>query len=176
MPISIVLLRGVNVGGRNKLPMASFAELLSQLGAADVQTVIQSGNAVVSAAKQLSPAAIAEALQTEHGFECPVQVWTRTKFLQAVDRNPFPDAVAEPKSLHLFFLQATPTKSAVAALTELCRNDEQIQVIGNVLYLHAPQGIARSKLAQAADRVLSVSTTARNWQTTMRIAKLLDPA
>jgi uncharacterized protein (DUF1697 family) len=181
MPTYLALLRGINVGGKNKLPMATLVGLLEELGCRDVNTYIQSGN-VVFRSKAGSTSrlemSIAQAIDERCGFQPQVLVLTLDQLHRAIESNPFPQAEAEPKSLHLFFLAAKPKQPDFAALDRLKRESERYKLDGTVFYLHAPDGIGKSKLAAAAERLLGVPTTARNWRTVGKIkalAKALSP-
>lgn len=173
MQTYIALLRGINVGGSGKLPMADLRALLTELGAEDVGTYIQSGNAVFrhrASARTLTPK-IRKAIATAHGFEPATLLITAEELQSIADTNPFPKAIAEPKTLHLFLLEQSPSSPNLDRLTELAAPDERFELQGRAFYLHAPSGMARSKLAAQAEKHLGVATTARNWRT---IAKLLD--
>ena len=171
----IALLRGINVGGRNSLPMKSLSQILGSAGCEQVQTYIQSGN-VVFRADVKSAARFGEEIGREiekgHGF-CPaVQLITADELGQAIASNPYPQATSEPKTLHLFFLECAPPEDRVSAAKGLLSDTESFTVIGNLLYLHAPDGIGRSKFAGGIERVLQVKMTGRNWRTVMKLGDL----
>jgi uncharacterized protein (DUF1697 family) len=175
----IVLLRGVNVGGNNKLPMKELAALLETLGLSDVKTYIQSGNVVFRGPK--GPAAklaatIASAIEDTFDFRPGVIALTKEDFAKAVARNPFPEAegVQDGKTLHLFFLGEVPKKVDAAGLGAVKIPSERWSVIGAAFYLHAPDGFGNSKLAAKAERSLGVSATARNWRTVSELLKLAN--
>ena len=179
MTTRILLLRGINVGGRNLLPMADLRALLAGLGATDVRTSIQSGNAVF---RHADPDAagladrLAEAVERDHGFAPKTLTLAADTLERAIAANPFPEAVAEPKSLHLFFLAASPEPAGLARLRELAAAGERVAVVDAVLYLHAPAGIGRSKLAAAVEQRLGVSATARNWRTVLKLQEMVADA
>jgi uncharacterized protein (DUF1697 family) len=172
----IALFRGINVGGRNILPMAELRALLENLGCSNVQTYIQSGNVVLQhpgkAVKRLS-AQIGGAVNEQYGFEPAVLILTHGEMKKAVEANPFPDAEADPRSLHLMFLYARPRKPDLKGLEAVKAPSERFKLKDKVFYLHAPDGVARSKLTAGIDRLLGVSITGRNWRT---VCKLLDMA
>lgn len=173
MSRSIVLLRGVNVGGRNRLPMKAFAAMLEGLGCAHVKTYIQSGNAVVDKAPLAED--IAAAIKREAGFACRVFVITFAALKKAAALCPFKDAAeASGKSVHVFFLDAAPKAEAVEALGALRRPREDFAVAGRTLYLLSPDGVAGSQIAERIDRTLGVATTARNWNTIMKLIELAE--
>jgi uncharacterized protein (DUF1697 family) len=168
----IALLRGINVGGNNKLPMKDLATLLEKLGARSVKTYIQSGNAVFQHEEengsQLS-SRIGAAIKESHGFEPRVLLLELAEMEQAMAANPFPSAEAEPKTLHLYFLASVPKNPDLQTLANLKRDNEEFRLIDKVFYLHAPDGIGRSKLAERAEKALGVAATARNWRTVGKV-------
>lgn len=173
MTRQIVLLRGVNVGGRNKLPMKIFAGVLEGLGCANVKTYIQSGNAIFDGAT--SAADIASAIKRAAGFAPPVFLTTATAFRKVARANPFArQAAASGKSVHLFLLDAAPNADAIEALGAIRRPREDFAVAGKELYLFSPEGVADSKIAEKIDRVLGVMTTARNWNTVEKLIAVTE--
>ncbi len=167
----IALFRGINVGGNNLLPMKALTTLLAKLGARDVKTYIQSGNAVFRAAGDAAAWAsrIGAAVEKDHGFR-PAVLMLRIKDLDAaIKANPFPMEKEEPKALHLVFLAATPAKLDRAAFDGLKAGREDYALRGNVFYFFAPDGIGRSKLGAKMGKLLGVEGTARNWRTVMEL-------
>ena len=177
MKTTIALLRGINVGGRNKLPMAELRSLLSALGLHDVKTYIQSGNVVFRgqvADSQALSAQISAAIDESFGFTPQVLLIEADEFQQAIAANPFPEGEAEPKTLHLYFLAEEPAEPNLDALNGVRKQSEQFQLIDTVFYLHAPDGIGRSKLAERVERALGVPATARNWRSVCKIWELAE--
>ena len=173
----IALFRGINVGGNNSLPMKDLVAALESVGAHDVATYIQSGNAVFRSEEQ-NAALLAERIRAEigerHGFEPRVLVLPSEEMEKAVRSNPFPEAESEPKTLHVYFLAASPERPHLDAL-ERIKGDQERFVLGDgVFYLHAPGGIGRSKLAANAEKLLGVPATARNWRTVRKVMELAD--
>jgi uncharacterized protein (DUF1697 family) len=172
MKTYIALFRGINVGGNNILPMQELTALLENLGAHSVKTYIQSGNAVfrhqAESAAQLS-SRISTAIRESHGFAPQVFLLDLVEMEQAMASNPFPEAESEPKTLHLYFLATTPQNPDLQTLDSLKRDNEQFKLIDKVFYLHAPDGIGRSKLAERAEKALGVAATARNWRTVCKV-------
>ena len=173
--IYIALLRGINVGGKNSLPMRDLVTILERLGATDVRTYIQSGNAVFrhdskSAAKLAGT--IGVAIRQSHGFEPRLLVLEAAELERAMAANPFPEAEAEPKSLHFFFLAAAAEDPDLRRLEELTGSTERFRLGDRVLYLHAPNGIGRSKLAAGVEKSLGVVATGRNFRTVSKIHEL----
>lgn len=169
----IVLLRGVNVGGRNKLPMKSFVTALEGLGCTNIRTYIQSGNAVMDGEATAND--IGAAIKKVAGFAPHVFVTTLAAFRKAAAANPFAkEAAASGKSVHLFLLDAAPSKAGVEALGALKRPREDFAVAGTALYLLTPEGVAGSKIAERVDRVLETTSTARNWNTVGKLIELAE--
>ena len=175
MTTYVALFRGINVGGNNILPMKVLSALLERIGLEEVMTYIQSGNVVFKTNTSNTVSLerrITEAVKTDCGFEPWVLLIEKKDFERAIDANPFPQATTEPKSLHFFFLSEIPNAPDIAGLDALRSKTENFLIVGPVLYLHAPDGVGRSKLAAKIERLLGVPTTARNWRTVSKIAEL----
>lgn len=174
----VALLRGINVGGANRLPMAELRKLLERLGLEGVRTYIQSGNVVFGSANDNTPGALGERIEAtiekHHGFRPRVLVLSEARFREALEANPFPEAEAEPKTLHLYFLGESPVDADATALEAVASPTERFRLGDRVLYLHAPDGFGRSKLASRAEALLGVPATARNWRTVTRLRKMIE--
>jgi uncharacterized protein (DUF1697 family) len=175
MKTYVALLRGINVGGKGVLPMRELVAILESLGCRSVTTYIQSGNAVfqhqASKASALADKITAR-IAKSRGFAPRVLVLDEKALAKVVKENPFPEAVAEPKSLHAFFFDAKPAKARLTSLASLQSKTERFELQGRVLYLHAPDGIGRSKLAANIERQLGVPATSRNWRTVCRVLEM----
>lgn len=175
----IALFRGINVGGRNKLPMADLRRELEAAGCSDVRSYIQSGNVVLGSslrsAKAVS-ALLADVVEEHHGFRPEVLALKAADLHRALEANPFPEAADEPKTVHLNFLERVPRRPDLQAIERLQAPSESWRLIGRVFYLHAPDGIGRSKLAAAAERHLGEVATGRNLRTCLALVDLLDAA
>jgi len=171
----IAFFRGINVGGNNVLPMRGLPALFAKCGCADAQTYIQSGNVVFRSAA-ISAAQLAtrigEAVLADHGFQPRVLVLGVQELTRAIGANPFPQADAEPKSLHLFFLDAAPNTAGLRRLEEVKTTGESFVLRGRVFYLHTAAGFAGSKVAERVERALGVGATARNWRTCRTVLAL----
>jgi len=171
----IAFFRGINVGGRNILPMKELQELLSELGCAAVVTYIQSGNVVfrhkTGQAREMSKT-IRQAVLDRCHFEPHVLLMSVKSLESALLANPFPAAAKNPKTLHLYFLSSIPDAADVSALQELKSNSEEFELLGQAFYLHAPDGIGRSKLAARVEKLLGVPATGRNWRTATKVFEL----
>jgi uncharacterized protein (DUF1697 family) len=171
----ITLFRGINVVGRNLLPMKDLIAVLETLGCEDVRTYIQSGNAVFIHPNR-SPSRLAEhirgAIAAIHGFEPAVLLLSTGRLERAIDANPFPEAETDPSKLHLFFLLGSPDDPDFDALDAAKAESERYVPDGDIVYLHAPDGIGRSKFAARLERALGVEATGRNWRTVGKIFEL----
>ena len=172
----IGLLRGINVGGNNILPMAKLRNDLESLGLKNVRTYIQSGNVVFdSTARTASSLSkrIARLIEERHGFHPHVLLLNQEDLQAAIESNPFPEAVSDPKTLHFTFLAEPAIDPNTKALDDAKSSTENYKLTDRVFYLHAPDGIGRSKLAANAEKHLGVVTTGRNFRT---VEKLLSMA
>jgi uncharacterized protein (DUF1697 family) len=175
MTIYIALFRGINVGGKNRLPMKDLVATLENVGCRDVATYIQSGNAVFWSGEQdaaLLSETVRAAIKERHGFEPQVLLLELDEMERAMRSNPFPEAEPEPKTLHLYFLAAPPENPDLDALQEIKGDPERFFLGDGVFYLHAPEGIGRSKLAANVEKLLGVPVTARNWRTGRKIMEM----
>jgi len=176
MKTFVALLRGINVGGHHLLPMKTLKQLLEKLGCHEVQTYIQSGNVVFDSLREGSSLSkqIAAAIKDECGFEPRVLVLEKPEFEQAARDNPFPVDESEAKTLHLGFLDAIPANPDLDGLKALASPNERFRLVGKVFYLHAPDGIGRSKLAAKGEKLIGIPMTDRNWNTVAKIRSMLD--
>lgn len=176
MRILIALFRGINVGGKHLLPMKELVEILEELGCRNVRTYIQSGNAVFQTkeknAARLS-AKISAAIEKRRGFEPWVLLLSTEEFEQAISANPFPEGESEHKTLHVGFLACAPTEPDLKAIAAIQSANERFHLDECLLYLHAPEGIGQSKLAERAERLLGVAMTMRNWRTVCKIRDMV---
>lgn len=165
----VVLLRGVNVGGKNLLPMKELRTALESAGYRDVQSYIQSGNIVLDA--KVQPAdAIGSLIEAQFDVRCDVLAMTGEQLCAAAKENPFRSAAGN--TVHFYFCKATPQLDAVK-LSNIARASETYELRGDVFYLHAPDGIGRSKVVASVDACLGVSSTGRNLNTVNKIQDIL---
>lgn len=169
MEVFVALLRGINVGGKNILKMKELASLLEDNACRDVKTYIQSGNVVFE--REEAPENLDEIIEQEFGFRPSVFVVTSETFLQAVEANPY--SADKGNQLHLYFCLSEPTPD-VERLESLRIESERFTILNNVLYLHAPDGIGRSKLAAKIESCMGVPTTARNLNTINKLVKMIE--
>lgn len=173
----VALLRGINVGGKNKLPMADLVALFGAAGCTDVRTYIQSGNVVFHAkaavAERVAMATTA-AIRHEYGINAPIQIRTADEMRSIGSGHPLAEPGDEAKCLHVAFLADRPSSEAVEALDPDRSPGDTFRVVGRELYLRAPNGVARSKLTSAwMDASLHTISTARNWRTIGKLVQML---
>lgn len=172
MPTHVALLRGINVGGRNKVAMADLREVVASLGYADVATYVQSGNVVFSADAPKA-GAIEAAVKERLGVSPAVVVLSRDELERVVARNPWPDE-PDGKHLHVVFSAGEPDAAVVKAAVEKFGGDDAARVVDGTLYLHTPNGLGRSKLAAELARRGPKDGTARNWTTVTKLLGMLS--
>jgi uncharacterized protein (DUF1697 family) len=179
MPTHVALLRGINLGGRNRVAMADLRETVTSLGHRDVATYIQSGNVVFTAAgKGDLTGPLERAIEQRLGVAARVVVLSRRELIEVVEANPYVD---EPnlKAVHAVFLSEKPDRQlreAVAAAVEqaAAKNArDDVRLIGRTLYLHTPDGYGRSDLAARIMRTTPTGT-ARNWATVTKLLAMLE--
>ena len=171
----IALLRGINVVGRRTLLMKDLAAIFERGGFESVRTYIQSGNVVFESERgsaRTLAAEIGELILRKSGFRPHVIVLSVAELERAVRGNPFPQADADHKSLHLFFLSAKPPRPDLAALARLKKGREGFALEGKIFYLYTPHGFAVSDLHDKVERFLGVDATARNWRTANQLLSM----
>lgn len=175
MTTYIALLRGVNVG-RTQLPMADLRRVLESLGHGNVQTYVQSGNAIFTSGRtdvaKLSRQ-IETAISSELELAVPVLLRRQDELAAAVELNPFPEAVQTPTQLHVMFTSSPISTEVQASLDETGFDPDRFEVGDRCLYLWLPNGLGRSKLPPyLSERRLGVRTTTRNWNTVTKLLAL----
>ena len=173
MAIWIVLLRGINVGGKHVVPMKRLRELLEESGFSDVRTYIQSGNCVFGSDETDAGnvgQTIAGTIEREFGFRPSVFALTLDDLDAAIAANPFPADAG--KALHLIFLDSTPADADLDELRVIAPDNEAAEIRGNILYVYTPDGFGRSLIAQKLDRFIKADKTARNLNTVHKLAEM----
>ena len=191
MASHIALLRGINVGGRNKVPMADLREAVASLGHAGVSTYIQSGNVLFTTAQTDTAKLAAElesAITERFGLWASVVVLSRDGLAGVLDANPYQDE-PNPKLVHVVFLNAEPPRdlldrlAAAQSAAAAKGSRDTVQAAGGALFLHTPDGYGTSELAQAVFRIISapagqkkhpLAATARNWATATKLLSLCE--
>ena len=174
---SIALLRGINVGGKNILPMKSLAALFENAGCRDVATVIQSGNVVFRAEAALTaqlPELIRKAILRAHQIDVPVILRSAAELKKIAARHPHLKPGTELKLLYVGFLAKRPGAAKVAALDPKRSPEDVYSVHGREVYVrYSPAGSARSKFTnQYIDTRLGTVSTLRNWNTVLKLNDL----
>jgi uncharacterized protein (DUF1697 family) len=177
MTTYVALFRGINVGGKNILPMEDLVAILEGIGCDKVKTYIQSGNAVFRARKiqtKKFEEKISSNIMERYGFRPKVLLLEVQELLDAVENNPFNNM--DGKALHFFFLESAPVEPNLDELASVKSNTEKFKLDKNIFYLYAPDGIGRSKLAAKVEQALGVPVTARNWNTVSKLVTLARQA
>jgi uncharacterized protein (DUF1697 family) len=191
MASHVALLRGINVGGRNKVPMADLREVVTSLGHTGVSTYIQSGNVLFSTADTDTAklvAALETAIAERFGIWVSVVVLSRDELAAALASNPYPDE-PNPRLVHVVFLTAKPPKdlldriAAAESAAAAKGSRDTVQAAGQALFLHTPDGFGTSELAQVLFRIIgapakqkkqTLAATARNWATATKLLSLCE--
>ncbi|GAA2489339.1 DUF1697 domain-containing protein [Streptomyces gobitricini] len=173
------LLRGINVGGHKKVPMAQLRTLLTELGHSDVTTYLQSGNAAFTstsgAGEDTLAAELGAAIEQHFGFRVDCLVCGGPYLRAVADACPFPAAGLEPRQLHVTYFSEAVTPDRFARLDQAAFLPEEFRLGDRALYLYAPEGLGRSKLAEALARpafTKDITATTRNWNTVVKLAEL----
>lgn len=182
----VALLRGINVGGRNRLPMADLRAIADDCGFESPHTCLQSGNLVFRAASESeSPdragdiaKALRAAIHEKAGLDIPVLIRAEATWRALVASCPWPDAARDrDRQVHLGLAGTSAPPGADAALAEYTGDGERVIVLGDAVWIDFAAGVARSKLTSARlDRILGGTVTLRNHRTVLRISALLDDA
>ncbi len=174
----LALLRGINVGGANKLPMNELRDLFVAAGCRDVRTYIQSGNVIFRADPRVVasfPDVMTARIAERFGYRVPLVTRTEAQIGDVVRHNPFVAEGAAAETLHVVFLADLPPTRSVAALDPDRSPPDTFVVRGQELYLRLPHGAARTKLTNAYfDATLATTSTARNWRTVTTLHALME--
>jgi len=173
----IALLRGINLGARNRVSMPDLRSALAEAGYEDVRTLLQSGNVVLSGDR--TPDAVAHELEAllADAFDVKTRVVVRSRdqLAKVIERNPLAEAMDDPKRFQVSFLSAAPDPEIARALSARDLAPEQVAFLGEEVYAWHPGGLQRSPLARLLDdRGLGVTATARNWSTVTKLLALAD--
>ncbi|MFF4873389.1 DUF1697 domain-containing protein [Streptomyces sp. NPDC090109] len=174
-----VLLRGINVGGHRKVPMAELRSLLEGLGHGNVRTHLQSGNAVLTTGTGASEdelrAAIEGAIEDRFGFRVDCLVRDGAYLAAVAEACPFPTAGIDGKQLHAFYFSGPPDPERFAAIDRAAHHPEAFALGDRVLYLYVPEGLGGSRLGDAVSRPSlskGLVVTARNWNTVLKLVEM----
>jgi uncharacterized protein (DUF1697 family) len=174
----VALLRGINVGGKNKLPMKDLARVFEGAGCSNVKTYIQSGNVVFSAPASVAkglPTRVAKAIEKKFRFSVPIVVRSASELEKILAKNPYARQKRSEEAFHVMFLANKPPKAALAGLDRKRSPPDEYDVVGSEIFLYCPNGIGRSKLTNAYfDSKLETVSTARNWRTCQTLLQLAN--
>lgn len=174
--IHVAFLRGINVGGKNMLPMKELVPMLEDAGCADVRTYIQSGNAVFCATEARAarlPDLLAKTISTRFALRVPVVTRTAAELLAVARSNPFLRTGKPLEALHVVFLADRPVRGKVEALDPKRSPGDEFLVRGRDIYLHLPNGAGRTKLSTSwFDTQLETTSTMRNWKTVLALVAM----
>ncbi len=180
METFIALLRGINVTGRNKIPMRELCAVCADLGWEDVRSYIQSGNLVFQADDKPTKLEtdLERAIERRFALSIPILVRAATVWPDYVRDNPYPDASqSEPNHVMLALSKVAPKPDAAAKLQERAVRGESILQVGDALWVHYAGGVAKSKLSPALfDRLVGSPVTARNWRTVLKLQEMAHPS
>jgi uncharacterized protein (DUF1697 family) len=173
----VVLLRGVNLAGRNRVSMPRLREALEEAGFDDASTYVQSGNVVLTSRKSAKRVRreVEQLLADRFGLDIQVIVRTRVELAKVVERNPLAKVAKNPKLYQVTFLESAPAADLMRKLEAAAAGKEQVVSEGRELYAWHPDGVGRSKLATLmSGKGLGVTATARNWTTVTTLLELSE--
>jgi uncharacterized protein (DUF1697 family) len=172
------LLRGINVSGKNMLPMKELAAMFVAAGCSKVETYIQSGNVVFSAGAGVVKGLdtrISKMIEEGFGHRVPVVIRSAAQMGMVVRENPFLKAGGAVELMHVYFLAAAPGSEMVAGLDAGRSPGDRFEVVGGEIYLELGNGMGKSKLTNAYfDSKLKTVSTARNWRTVLKLVEMLE--
>jgi uncharacterized protein (DUF1697 family) len=178
MPITIALLRGINVGGK-RMKMADLRYLFDDMGFSDAKTMLQTGNVVfetdVSDHQELVTR-IEASIQEEFGFESKIIIRSQAELIHIFENSPFTaQQLTEPSKSAVIFLGGTPDAAAIDDLMQAHDGPETVTVRGQEVFAFYPEGMGRSTLDhKLIEKSLKVNGTARNWNTVTKLIALAD--
>jgi uncharacterized protein (DUF1697 family) len=174
----LALLRGINVGGKNILPMNKLLDIFVEAGCTAVCTYIQSGNVIFNASPRTLtglPERVTARVADEFGYRIPVIMQTSSLLRDVLDSNPFVTTGAQEKALYVMFLAHTPAPGDIAKLDPDRSPGDAFIVDGRVVYLHLPGNVAKTKLTNVYfDTKLATTSTSRNWRTVTKLFELMQ--
>lgn len=174
----LALLRGINVGGKNRVPMKELRLVVEDMGHEDVRTYLQSGNVVFEsrsrASKKLATE-VEDAISETFGLEISVIMRTQGELKRVASGNPFPTEGVNPTSLHVMFLAEPASAKAARSLDPDRSPPDEFEVKGREVYMWFPKGYGRSKLTiDYFEKKLGTRATARNWNTVVKLLELME--
>jgi uncharacterized protein (DUF1697 family) len=177
VPRYAALLRGINVGGKNMLPMKELAEIFVKSGCGAVTTYIQSGNVVFSAEEKVATGLgglIAKRIEERFALKVPVVLRSNAELQAVIRGNPFLKAGAAEETLHVLFLADRPSADLVTVLDAARSAPDEFAVVGRDIYMKLVTGAAKTRLTNAYfDSKLKTVSTMRNWRTVLKLAEMM---
>jgi uncharacterized protein (DUF1697 family) len=178
MPITIALLRGINIGGK-RMKMADLRDMFEDIGFPNAKTLLQTGNVVFETElsdRQEMVERIEAGIIAKFGFDSKIIIRTRDELQQVFENSPFSAAQqTEPKKMAVIFLSEIPEAESIEVLMQAHGGPESVTVQGQEVYAFYPEGMGRSKLDnKLIEKSLKVSGTARNWNTVTKLVALSD--
>ncbi len=174
----VALLRGVNVGGKNKLPMKDLVEIFTAAGCTEVRNYIQSGNVIFKSTASLAarlPAIVATQIEKQFGFSTRIVIRTVEQLRHVADNNPFLKQGADETLLSVMFLAGVADAGAIAKLDPDRSPGDTYLVQKDAIFLCTPTGLAKTKLTNAYfDSRLQTFSTGRNWRTVLKLIELME--
>jgi uncharacterized protein (DUF1697 family) len=179
MTTYICILRGINVGGNKRIKMDALRQMFTELGYANVQTYIQSGNVVFNASEtdiQALQTTISDKIRDTFGFEVHVLVLSASEIAAAVSNNPYSTDLAKgPATIHLTFLSHLPDHTLLDKIIPSNYLPDEFICLGKVVYMHCPNGYGNTKLTNTFfENKLKVTATCRNLKTSMELAAMAN--
>jgi uncharacterized protein (DUF1697 family) len=181
MPVTYVaLLRGINLGGKNMLPMKELVAMVSAAGCSNVRNYIQSGNVIYTAGDRVAGRVgrvVSAAIEKQFGFQTRLVIRTTEQIRQVIRSNPFLTPGVDENLLSVLFLADSPEAENVAKLDPQRSPPDQFRVVGDEIFLHTSTGLAKTKLTNAYfDSKLKTICTCRNWRTVMKLLDMMETA
>ncbi len=178
METYISILRGINVGGHNKIPMTGLKDLYEELNLKNIITYIQSGNVIFKFAKVPSEQGLAKKIEKKilekYGFDVPVIIRSLNEIENTLVTNPFlkQDGI-DIEKLHVTFLSDVPQKAQLEAIKKYYHSPEKFIILGKEVYVYCPNGYGNTKISNTFfENKLKVTATTRNWKTVNKLADL----
>ena len=170
---SAILLRGINVGGHNKIAMSELKQALASVGYPEATTYLNSGNVIVNADHTVAANTVSDLIESQFGLTIPVVVQTKSQIKTAIKNNPF--SADEPKKLYVMYLNASVSVSKATKLDTDAFTPDKIAVKGRHVYvLYSENAWASKATIKVPEKAFGVTATARNWNTALKLVELMD--
>jgi len=175
----VALLRGINVSGHKQVKMNQLRAVCIDIGFGNVRTYIQSGNVIFESAASSEKTLVGKvksAILKEFGFSVPVLVFPASQLKRVLQQNPYlKEKGVDLSKLHVAFLSAVPSKTALANLANVKAGRDEFQCIDTLVYLHCPNGYGTTKLSNTAiEKAFGIEATTRNWKTVNQLYQMAE--